>query len=65
MITITHEEMLYLTKVAKVPFGEGGVSRTYGHNHSYYLCESPTNKKILAEYYKSIGREAKVICKNH
>lgn len=65
MIPITNSEMEYLTKVAKVPFGEGGISRSYAHNHSYYLCESPKNKKILADYYQSIGREAKVICKNH
>ena len=63
MITITYDEMVYLTKIAKVPFGEGGVSRTYGHNHSYYLCESPTNKKILKEYYTKIGRDPETLDK--
>lgn len=45
--------MLYLTEVKHIPHGENGVSRTYGHHKSYYLCEHPYNMKILNEYRKS------------
>jgi hypothetical protein len=45
--------MKYLTEVKKVPRGENGVSRTYGHHKNYFLCEDQTNLKLLEEFRKS------------
>ena len=45
--------MEYLTKKKGVPFGENGVSHTYGHHHKYHLCESKYNMMLLNEYRKS------------
>ena len=45
--------MEHLTKNKGVPFGENGVSHTYGHNRTYYLCESKNNILLLENYRKS------------
>ena len=45
--------MKYLTKEKCVPFGENGVSHTYGHRRTYYLCESKYNLTLLENYRKS------------
>ena len=49
--------MKYLTKIKGVPFGENGVSHTYGHRRTYYLCESKYNLTLLENYRKSRGIE--------
>ena len=51
IVLITKNEMEYLTKVKGIPFGYEGVSHTYGHNRTYYLCEK--HKKLLENYRKS------------
>ena len=38
-------------------YGENGISRTYTHEPSYYLCESYKNIKLLAQYYEQIGKD--------
>jgi len=53
IVLITKNEMEYLTKVKGVPFRENGVSHTYGHHRTYYLCENKKNMKLLNEYRKS------------
>ena len=53
IVLITKQEMEYLTKVKKVPFGENGVSHTYGHHRTYYLCENRNNMRFLNEYRNS------------
>lgn len=45
--------MKYLTKEKCVPFGENGVSHTYGHRRTYYLCESKNNLALLNNFRKS------------
>lgn len=45
--------MEYLTKKKNVPFGENGVSHTYGHRRTYYLCSNQNNLKLLENYRKS------------
>ena len=45
--------MEYLTKIKNVPFGEDGVSHTYGHKRTYYLCENKRNISLLENYRKS------------
>ena len=45
--------MEYLTKEKCVPFGENGVSHTYGHRRTYYLCESKNNLALLNNFRKS------------
>lgn len=51
IVLITKNEMEYLTKVKGIPFGYEGISHTYGHNRTYYLCEK--YKKLLENYRKS------------
>lgn len=53
IVKITKNEMEYLIKVKKVPFGENGVSHTYGHHRTYYLCENRNNMRYLNEYRNS------------
>ena len=43
--------MEYLTKEKNIPFGENGISKTYGHHTTYYLCEK--HIKTLKQYRKS------------
>lgn len=54
MISITKNEMEYLTKECGVKFGENGISHTWGHRRHYFLCESRYNTKKLFEYRKRI-----------
>ena len=61
MIKITKKECDYLNKECGVRFGENGISRTYGHTHTYYLCESERNKKLLRRYYEKIGQDPSVV----
>lgn len=61
MIKITKRECDYLYKECGVHFGENGISRTYGHTHTYYLCESERNKKLLRRYYEKIGQDPSVV----
>ena len=42
--------MEYLTKVKGVPLKENGVSRTYTHHKTYFLCENKRNMSLLNEY---------------
>ena len=55
MISISKKTMNVLVKDYGLYFGENGISRTYTHDHHYYLCESYANLKTLKEYYKKIG----------
>ena len=50
ILSITKNEMEYLTKVCGVPHGEGGVSHTYAHHKSLFLTETARNVKLLREY---------------
>lgn len=43
--------MEYLTKEKGIPFGYEGISHTYGHHRTYYLCEK--HKNLLENYRKS------------
>ena len=43
--------MEYLTKEKGIPFGYEGISHTYGHHRTYYLCEK--HKNLLENYGKS------------
>ena len=61
MIKIDKRTRDFLTRVANVNYGENGISRTYSHNRSYYLCESRQNKELLKKYYEQIGLDPKDI----
>ena len=61
MIRIDKRARDYLTKVAGVEYGENGISRTYSHAKSYYICESKRNKDLLRKYYEQIGLNPKDI----
>lgn len=63
MIVLNKREFWALVNDYNMYFGEGGISRTYSHNHKYYLCESEKNKKILRDYYKKIGLDPKDVDK--
>ena len=45
--------MEYLTKVKKVPYGEGGLFSTNGHYTKWYVAESRENIKYLKEFWES------------
>ena len=49
--------MEYLTKVKGVPLKENGVSRTYTHHKTYFLCENKRNMSLLneSEYLKEVN----------
>lgn len=53
IVLITKNEMGYLNKVKKIPFGYEGISHTYGHHHTYYLAETKRNMSILNAYRQS------------
>lgn len=61
MIPITKREMRNLTKYYGVWHGDYGISRSYAHNHKYYLCESEDNLAALRQYYLDIGQDTKCI----
>lgn len=46
MIRITKQEAMQLKKMG-VKVGTNGISRTYGHHKTYYLCESIKNIEYL------------------
>lgn len=48
MIKISSEEAKELNKMG-VKYGENGISHTYGHHKSYFLCESKKNLNLLNE----------------
>ena len=60
MIRINKRERDYLASIG-LWYGENGISRTYSHNKSYYLCESKENKKALRDYYEKIGLDPRDI----
>lgn len=65
MIAITKKTMEALIKEYGLEFGENGISRTYGHNHHYYLCESYKNLDKLRKYYNKIGASTEEIDRLH
>ena len=46
MIKITKNEATQLRKMG-IEIGTNGISRTYGHHKTYYLCESVRNLECL------------------
>lgn len=65
MISISKKTMEALVKDYGIKFGENGISRTFGHNHHYFLCESDKNLNKLKKYYKKLGISTEEIDKLH